>query len=117
MTQPADPWSVPQVIRGQPQVSPGPPVWPSRSAHLLLRLSTVYYASSLYNNLAMRALLLAVAASLARPSAAVHPLPPHRLFAIFNGRSDAFPGYYLAGRAPWLKQRNWVAQEGAMAKL
>ena len=52
----------------------------------------------------MRALLLAVAASLARPSAAVHPLPPHRLFAIFNGRSDAFPGY-LAGRAPWLKQK------------
>jgi hypothetical protein len=43
-----------------------------------------------------QALFLAVAAALARPSAAVHPLPPHRLFAIFNGRSDAFPGFLAA---------------------
>ena len=42
----------------------------------------------------MRPLLsLAVAAALARISVAVHPLPPHRLFAIFNGHPEQFAGF------------------------
>jgi hypothetical protein len=41
----------------------------------------------------MRPLLsLAVAAALVRISVAVHPLPPHRLFAIFNGHPEQFAG-------------------------
>ena len=42
----------------------------------------------------MRPLLsLAVAAALVRISVAVHPLPPHRLFAIFNGHPEQFAGF------------------------
>jgi hypothetical protein len=36
---------------------------------------------------------LAVAAALGRISVAVHPLPPHRLFAIFNGHPEQFAGF------------------------